>query len=312
MKKKIMTVTLNPCIDKTITLNGFCEGGLNRASDVRVDAGGKGVNVAKVLKQLDADVLAVGALGDSGSEKLLRELKERGITADFLTISGETRTNYKLFDRVRGQVTEINEPGFSVGEEEIQGMISLIEKHLPQVDVMVLAGSLAPGFPKELYGSLTRLARSYGTKVIVDADGESFSSALKAGPYAIKPNRFELEQFFGKTLSSDEELLCCGRALLEKGVSLVAISLGADGAVYVTKNEAFRVKLAPVKCQSTVGAGDSMVAAIASCISEGTDLKALASMASAAGTATASKPGTEVCTQEELQAYQKLLTIIKM
>lgn len=312
MKKTIMTVTLNPCIDKTIILNGFCEGGLNRAESVRTDAGGKGINVSKVLKRFEAETLAVGVMGQDGSEAILSELKNREITCDFLSVSGTNRTNYKLQDKEKSQVTEVNEPGFTVSKEDAEQTVSLIKQYLPQVGVMVLAGSFAPGFSTDIYKQLILLAKEQGVPVILDADGDAFSQALEACPYAVKPNRFELEQFFGKPLRTDEDLLQSGRKLIEMGISLVVISLGGEGAMYVTKDAALRVFLAPMACQSTVGAGDSMVAAVAHSLATGKDLYALAKMASAAGTVTASKPGTEVCTLEEVTEYQEKLEIIAL
>ncbi len=309
--KKIITVTLNPCIDKTITINGFLTGGLNRAESVRCDAGGKGINVAKVLKGLGADVLALGVLGEGG-KTVLSELSRRQIVADFVTVRGETRTNYKLFDSEKAQITEINEPGFSVGAAEREMVMRHLASHMKEAEIMVLAGSVAPGFSKQIYKELALLGAQNGVRVIVDADGESLSSALEAVPYAIKPNRFELEQLFGKTLASEQALIDCGRTLLARGISLVVISLGGDGALYLTAERTLRVTLEPVRCLSTVGAGDSMVAAIAQSLAEGYDLNDLAKMASAAGTATAMKPGSEVCTKEELEECFSKITVTEL
>lgn len=308
--KKIITVTLNPCIDKTITINNFAEGGLNRAESVRCDAGGKGINVAKVLKGFGAGVLALGVLGEQGSKTVLSELSHRQIAADFVLVPGETRTNYKLFDRKKEQITEVNEPGFSVSTADVDAVIKRLAAHLKEADVMVLAGSVPPGFSKQIYKDLACLGAENGVKVIVDADGESFSSALEAAPYAVKPNRFELEQLLGKPLLTEQALIDGGRTLLARGVSLVVISLGGDGALYLTKDRTLRVTLAPVHCLSTVGAGDSMVAAIAQSLAQGYDLAELAKMASAAGTATAQKPGSEVCTKEELiECFSKISVV---
>ncbi|MBR7164419.1 MAG: 1-phosphofructokinase [Clostridia bacterium] len=312
MKKQILTVTLNPCIDKTIILESFCEGGLNRAESARSDAGGKGINVAKVLKRFDAGVLAVGILGEGGSEAVTGELDKRGICHDFVLVPGATRTNYKLQDKAKGQVTEVNEPGFFVNEKALNETVSLIKKYLPETGVMVLAGSLAPGIDADIYKQLILLAKEQGVPVILDADGTAFREALEAAPFAVKPNRFELEQLSGKTLATDEELLAYGRSLLERGISLVVVSLGAQGAMYITEHESLRVTLAPIECQSTVGAGDSMVAAVAHSIVQKKDLVSLAKTASAAGTVTASKPGTEVCTLAEVMAYQEQIQVITL
>ncbi len=312
MKKEIMTVTLNPCIDKTITIEDFSEGGLNRIRKVRTDAGGKGINVAKVLKRFGAEVVALGVLAEGGRERITSELDQREISHDFLVFPGENRTNYKIFDSKKEQVTEMNETGFLVSEAQLKLIEANIQKHLPECSVMVLAGSLAPGIPKDFYKRLILLAKDYGVRVILDADGEALVRGLEAGPYAIKPNGFELEQLVGKNLDTTEELLACGKELLQGGVTLIAVSQGGEGAVYMTEEEALKVKLYPITCQSTVAAGDSMVAAMAYSLVEEKTLPELARLSSAAGTITASKPGTEVCTLEEVLSYQEKLTLSEL
>ncbi len=312
VKQKIMTVTLNPCIDKTITINGFCEGGLNRTESVRTDAGGKGINVAKVLRGFEADTLAVGIMGNCGHDVLLNELTKRDIQHDFLFAEGTVRTNYKLFDREKKQVTEINETGFTVTPETQEDFVKLIEKYLLKTAVLVLSGSLAPGIPKAFYARLIRLAHDYQVKTILDADGEALAYGIEAAPYVIKPNLFELEKLYGKPFENKKELFDFADSILSNGVSSIVLSLGGDGALYLTQEETLRVHLKPIVCQSTVGAGDSMVAATAYSILNQQDLFSLAKLASSAGTVTASKPGTEVCTHEEVLAYQKQLTVEKV
>lgn len=312
MKQTIMTVTLNPCIDKTITLRGFCEGGLNRTESVRTDAGGKGINVAKVLRRFKAETLAVGIMGDGGHEVLLQELTKRQIPHGFLFTEGQVRTNYKLLDSEKEQMTEINETGFSVSRKVQEDFVSLLEKHLPETAVLVLSGSLAPGIPKNFYARLIRLAHEFHVKTILDADGEALAAGIEAAPYMIKPNLFELEKLYGKPFEDEKELFAFTDSILAKGVSLIALSLGGDGALYLSQDESWRVGLAPIICQSTVGAGDSMVAAAAFSVLGQRDLYSLAKLASSAGTITASKPGSEVCDLEEVLAYQEQLTVEKI
>ena len=175
--------------------------------------------------------------------------------------------------------------------------------------VMVLAGSVAPGIPKDIYRHLTHLAAQHEVQVILDADGQALVAGLEAKPFVIKPNLYELEQLHGGSFESDEALYAYGRELIAGGVGLIVLSMGGDGAVYMTKEAGWRVKLAPIVCQSTVGAGDSMVAATAYSLAEGASLEELAKTASAAGTVTASKPGTEVCRLEEVLAYREKLSL---
>ena len=312
MQKTIITVTLNPCLDKTITLDGFCEGGLNRAEAVRTDAGGKGINVAKVLARFGSRPLALGFLGQNGRRPILEELENRGIAHDFCVTEGNTRTNYKLFDRAKQQVTEVNEPGFAVEEPNIREFTAKLEEKLQNASALVLAGSCPTGVTAGFYGRLTELARQYRVKTILDADGDRLAAGLSAKPYAIKPNRFELEQLHGGAFDDDAAMYAYCRKLLDSGVGLIVLSMGSDGAAFLQNDEAWRVHLAPVSCQSTVGAGDSMTALTAYGLERGLSLSELARLATAAGTMTASKPGTEVCTAEEVQEYKKKLRLEKI
>lgn len=312
LKNRVITVTLNPCIDKTLELADFCEGGLNRVQNLRRDAGGKGINVAKVVKNFGTDVLCMGFLGAEGGSAVTDELERRQIAHSFLILPGETRTNYKLFNQTKAEITEVNEPGFSVTAKDAEALLAALEKALPEAGVLVLSGSAAPGTPPELYGRILSLAAGQGVKTILDADGERLSAGLGARPTVIKPNLFELEQLCGEKISSERELLSCGRWVLDRGIELLVVSMGAEGAVFLTGNEALRVRAAKIRCQSTVGAGDSMVAALACGLLRGTALPELARMASTAGSITASKPGTEVCTEEEVLQCMEQLTAEKL
>ncbi len=306
---KIITVTLNPCIDKTIILKSFCEGGLNRSEHVRQDVGGKGINVGKVLRNFGLDVLAMGIAGNRNRTILLDELEERGIAHQFLSVSGENRTNYKIFDANKGQITEINEPGFVVSEQELEQFTHLLEKELPNARLLVLSGSVARGIFPDVYGQFIALAKNHGVKTVLDADGELLHRGLSFKPFAIKPNLYELEQYCGKKLNTINEILSCGREILERGISFLAISLGREGAIFMNQDEAWHAVPDKILCKSTVGAGDSMVAAMCYALSEGLPLKEMAQLATAAGTVTASKEGTEVCHYKEVLAWLNKITM---
>jgi len=308
IRQKIVTVTLNPCIDKTMKVNGFCEGGLNRVEEVRSDAGGKGINVAKVLKYFNAEVLATGIMGKQGSDVLVSEITERKIEHRFLTVPGITRTNYKLYNKVTKQITEINEPGFNVSEKEKEGFLSLLKEQLGNTEILVLSGSVAPGISTDIYKELTTLAKAKGIRTVLDAEGERFQKGLEAVPFAVKPNLYEMELYIGRKISGMNDLLLCGETIIKQGIELLAVSMGADGAVFMTKDERYYVKPPAVQCRSTVGAGDSMVAAIAYGLSQKMSIKETACLATAAGTVTATKEGTQVCSLPEVTDFlEKLL-----
>lgn len=308
MGHKIITVTLNPCIDKTITINGFIEGGLNRAEEVRTDAGGKGINVAKVLKNLGCEVLATGVMGHQGSDNILAELAERQIEHRFLKVPGTTRTNYKLYNKETKKITEVNEPGFEIKARDKEAVFTLLNKELDEGDILVLSGSAAPGCSTEIYKELILQSKKKRVRVVLDADGERLQKGLEAAPFAAKPNLYELELFLGRKISDISDVVACGQTILDQGIELLVVSLGAEGAVFMTKQERYYVKPPVVQCRSTVGAGDSMVAAIAYGLAENMSIKAMAGLATAAGTVTATKEGTQVCDFYEVQAFlEKLL-----
>lgn len=300
MNKRVITVTLNPSMDKTVTLQSLKVGGLNRLSDIRFDAGGKGNNVARILKSFGIQVTATGFIAGDIGEKIIKDLEHRGIRSDYVEVAGDTRINMKVVDLELRQTTEFNEPGFYVEPEQTERLKEKIRELSRNADLLVLGGSIPSGVGESIYGDLIRIAAEAGIPAILDAEGAAFQEGLKAVPYAVKPNLYELEQWAGKSLASDREIVEAAKQMLDYGVSIVIVSMGGDGSIVIGKDEAYRLRPFPVKVQSTVGAGDSMVAVLASGILDREPLRKLAMLTSAAGTITASKPGTEVCTFDEV------------
>lgn len=259
----VVTVTMNPAIDKTVEIDRFEHGGLNRIKSVEWDAGGKGINVSKVISVLGGKIVATGFLGETGSEAVEKVLKEYDITSDFIKVEGETRTNMKILENT-GEVTELNEPGPVVTEEKMNQLIEKLEGYANEETIFVLAGSIPAKIDKNVYRTIIERVHRKGAKVFLDADGEVFKNALEVKPDIIKPNRIEIEQFYHMDYrASDSELVHMGEKLLEKGVEFVTISLGQMGAIFLTKDKKYECSGLSVKSSSTVGAGDAMVAAIA-------------------------------------------------
>ncbi len=299
--RKIVTVTLNPSIDKTITVDGWTQFGLNRALRTRVDAGGKGINVAKVLKDFGANVLVTGLIAGNQGEFLLNRLHDAKIAVDFLEIAGETRTNLKIFDESVHKMTELNETGFWVAEEALEEYRRRFQQAMAQTDVVVLSGSLPPGVPKRFYAECIEIAKLHGVQTILDADGEALAAGIQAIPYAVKPNLHELEMLTGKQFISKAEVAAAAQALIQTGIAVVIVSMGADGAVVVGREEAFQVDSWDIPVKSATGAGDSMVAALAYSLVQQATLYDISKITTAAGTITASKEGTQTCTWKEVQ-----------
>lgn len=301
MNSSVVTVTLNPALDKTVTIHGLQFGGLNRVQQMRLDPGGKGINVAKVLNQFGVSVTATGFIAGSQGRFLLKQLEQQQIKTDFLEIQGETRTNLKIYDELAKITTEINEPGFTVHPEDLQVYRQKLLILFHHASVLVVGGSLPPGVPEDIYREYIQMANELGVKTILDADGVSFQEGIKGKPFAIKPNRFELEQWVGHELKTESEVVAAGKQLLKTGVSIVVVSMGAEGSIVMNEHEAFRVHPFPITPKSTVGAGDSMVAALVYSLLNGKSLKDTAVWATTAGTVSASKSGTQVCTLPEVQ-----------
>lgn len=258
----IITVTMNPAIDKTADMEHFEHGELNRLKNILLDAGGKGINVSKTIKELGGETVATGFIGGSGGVLIEKILKEQGIQADFIEIKNEIRTNLKIVE-TDGYVTELNEPGPYISSHELELLTAKLLDYANKDALFVLAGSIPNGIDKSIYKTLTQKLKEKGAKVFVDADGELFIQALEAGPDIIKPNRAELEGYFHKDYRVDEtELIGMGQKLLDKGIGMVAISLGQMGALFLAKEKILKCPGLKVDAHSTVGAGDAMVAAL--------------------------------------------------
>ncbi|MDR0376524.1 MAG: 1-phosphofructokinase [Spirochaetaceae bacterium] len=296
----IVTVTLNPALDKTAAVDVMRPNALNRLRDITVDAGGKGVNVSDMIKALGGRTLAAGFAGGYVGDELLARITERGIEHDFVRIKAMTRINLKVMD-AGGRLTELNEPGPVILSEEWEALEKKLSSLAAPENIFVLSGSLPRGIPADTYQRLCVALRSAGARVFVDADGEALRLALEAPPDYIKPNRYELLQYFGVENEGGE---CAGdridayltgllRRLLDRGVSLAALSLGPEGALFVSPEAAWRAGALAVPVRSTVGAGDCMVGALAFGIEQGFPLERCLALSLAASAGAVAADGTQ-------------------
>lgn len=259
----IITVTMNPAIDKTVEIEQLVPNGLNRIQKVEYDAGGKGINVSKTIHELGGESLAMGFLGGNTGKTIENVLTSWNVRHDFIWVDGETRTNTKVFEK-SGGVTELNEPGPVISDVQVEELIRKICGYTDKETLVVLAGSIPAGVNKNIYATITERVHEKGGSVLMDADGELFRSALKASPDIIKPNQLELEEYIGADYKlSMEELKDLAEKFQANGIRTVAISMGKAGAMIVRDKFAARCPALSVKAHSTVGAGDAMVAALA-------------------------------------------------
>ena len=264
----VVCVALNAAIDLTIEVSGLRVGEVNRAQRAQQDAGGKGINVASCMADYGVKVAVTGQLGRDNPALFESLFDDKGIDNRCLYLDGYTRVNTKVVDPGQGQTTDINLPGALLSAEQIEAQIDRLKAILnelsPTVQWVVLSGSLPPGWPADTYATLIRHVHALGGKVMLDTSGQPLSDALKATPDSVKPNRDELAEHLGRPLENVSEVVKAARSLLKesRNMSLVAVSMGSEGAVFVSPANAVLAHPLEVDLISSVGAGDAMVAGI--------------------------------------------------
>lgn len=260
-------MTLNPSVDIKYTLDYFSIDEVNRVDQVIKTAGGKGLNVSRVLKQLDAEVGATGFLGGELGEFIRSELKKECIVDLFVPISGKTRNCIAVIHE--GMQTEILESGPVIQDEEIEQFLSNFIKILPQVDLVTISGSLPKGVPTNFYQRIIELCSQHEKLVLLDTNEKLLDASLKgrAKPYLIKPNREELAGFLGREINSQEDLMVALEDQAFQDIEWVVVSLGSKGAMIKHQESIYNVQIPKVEAVNPVGSGDSVIAGFASGLS---------------------------------------------
>ncbi len=289
----IYTVTLNPAIDKTVEIPGFAAGKVNRVQTLREDAGGKGINVSKCLKALGTESVAAVILAGETGNRLTELLKQEGVAVLPVQTSGQTRTNLKIIAPDLGENTDINEPGPQVGQTQLRQLLVRICQRIRPGDIVVLSGSLPVGAPQDTYRLWIERFHELGARVLLDADGACLAEGIQAKPELIKPNETELARLLRRQLETEGQIIAAGRELLAKGVTNVVISLGEKGALFLWQDGFYRAKSLPVSVHSTVGAGDSVVAAMAYGMEKDLTKQEQIALAMAMGAASVMQSGTQ-------------------
>ncbi|MCE1237390.1 MAG: 1-phosphofructokinase [Hyphomicrobiales bacterium] len=285
----VVTLTLNPAIDLTVTVDTLRIGDVQKATAAQSNVGGKGVNVAGCLADWAVKVTATGVLGRFNDDGFVEFFRAKGIADAFIRAPGETRTNVKIVESRRGVTTDVNLPGLTVDRVLVEATRRRALADLAVGDVAVLAGSLPESLPADAWAGLAADLAAAGARVVLDTSGAPLAAALASDapalPHAVKPNRAELEGLVGRALPTEADLAAAARALLARGVRLVVVSLGADGALFVDAETAIAARLPAKTVLSTVGAGDAMVAGLVAGLVEDAPLERLARLAVAFATA---------------------------
>lgn len=307
----IVTFTPNPSIDRTVAFAELRRGAVNRASSSRIDPGGKGVNVARALTANGAAAVAVLPVGGPEGHLLEELLTDAGVARHGVPIRESVRLNVTAVE-ADGTTTKLNEPGPRIDETELRLLLDAVTACVESAgrgDVWVVAcGSLPPGAPDDLYARLVRSAREAGAKVAVDSSGAPLRPAVAAAPDLIKPNRVELEELVGASLTTLGDVIDAAADLVARGVGTVAVSLGRDGAVLVDGDTAVHARASIARPRSTVGAGDCMLAGLLHGLSTGADAANALRTGVLWGAAAVRLPGSRVPGPADLDGIPITLT----
>lgn len=308
----ILTVTLNAAIDKRYVVESFAQGEVNRVKECSYVPGGKGLNVSKPAAIYGARVVATGFLGGHAGNYIEDALKPFGITSAFYHVEGESRSCINIWDEEKHVQTEFLEPGFTLTEADFQGFLEKFTELVKEADVVAMSGSVPRGLDGTAYQRLVKIVKDAGKKVILDTSGKLLEMGIEALPTMIKPNIDEIRMLTGKHCDDIRDIIEAARAVHEKGVEIVAVSLGGDGSIVVSDEGVFRAVVPKINAVNTVGCGDSMIAGFALGLSEGLSMDEILRKASAISAAAAMREETGFFVREDMEAILPKVQIEKI
>ena len=303
----VYTLTLNPAVDYYIDMNNFEEGELNKVNNAYTLAGGKGINVSKVLKNFNVDSIALGFCGGFTGDYIKKHLKEYGIKENFIYLEEDTRINIKL--KTEKTESEIAGKYPNVPKEKSDELLTFINKNIKENDILVLSGSVPNSVSSSIYKEIINKSCK-NIKIILDARDEAFKIAVKEKVFLTKPNKKELGEYFNKTIETTEDIIKYAKELIKEGSENVIVSLGKEGSVLVTKDEVYIGNAPEGKLISSVGSGDSMVAGIVYGLSKNLSLSDAYKYAIASGSSTACSEG--LTTFENMNNFLEKVEIKKI
>ena len=308
----ISTVTLNPALDKTVYVPKFTCNGTNRVTKVEVDAGGKGINCARMLMELGVETKAVAFLGGHAGDYIRMVMDRAGIPLVSVSTTRPTRTCIAVEEATGAPPTTLNERGGPIEHSELVELLEMAKNVARESDYMVFGGSVPLGVNPDIHNALIQIARGGGAKAVLDADGDALREGLKAKPFMIKPNREEAEQALGKEFGSKSDVARGALAFAEMGIELVVISLGQQGAIACYEGWIYDVIPPEVKCISTIGSGDSLIAGVLCGLLDGAGIEDALKLGCAAGAATAMSNGADIGHKSDVDAILPQVKISRL
>jgi len=307
MHSNIVTVTFSPCIDKSTSIKQLCPDKKLLCAAPKLEPGGGGINVARAIKKLGGVATAVFPSGGYTGKYFNHLLAKEDIPSIVIETQNETRENIIVLDEAANAQYRFGMPGTALSEAEWRSCLQAVDE-MEHISFLIASGSLPPGVPHDVYAMLAKIAKNKHAKFIVDTSGEPLKKALEQGVYLLKPNLGELSFLAGKNELQKNEVEAAAKLTIEKGLcEVMVVSMGADGAMVVTKKETLIIRPPQVKRKSTVGAGDSMVAGIVYYLSEGKTIIEAVQYGVACGTAATMNTGTELCNKNDVEALFEII-----
>lgn len=302
----VTTVTLNPCIDRTVFLDELKVGATNKVKSSRSDPSGKGINTSVVLNNLNVSTFCVGINYKNGAI-LTDFLDSQGIPYDFAIQSGSLRTNIKL---LHGNVmTELNELGDHVDSKTLSICEEKIISIASKSDIIVFSGSVPSGVPQDFYAKMISKVRRDGLQIILDASGAMLKNSITSGIFMVKPNIAELSELCGTGLSSESQIISAARSLISQGIQYICVSLGEKGAMLISDRQVYFSPALKLDIQGLQGAGDSMVGGICLAMRDKLPAEDMLKYGCAAASASITKPGTSLCSLWDFSSYLPLIHV---
>jgi 1-phosphofructokinase family hexose kinase len=308
----IYTLTPNPAVDRELTVPAMEFDSVLRATESRIDFGGKGFNVSRLLKGMDAPSIAIGFLAGNAGELLQNGLRSLGIGTDFVWVPGETRTNVSIVTQAHDHYIKVNEKGPLVDAVKQQELLDKIDSLAKHGEWWVLSGSTPPGIADDFYARVVGVLNKHGAFAILDTTGESLRIGCAEKPFLVKPNAEEIHALTGLPVNTPAEIDKAAAELCRIGAQNVVVSMGKEGALLHAPDATWFTHSPKIQEKNPIGAGDSMVGGLVWALSQGIQLKEALGWGVASGAATASLSGTEVGTRPLIQELFKQVRFEKL
>lgn len=301
MSKTILTLTVNPAVDRIVIVDRLVFEDRAYILSTTETAGGRGINAARVLTTLGANVIAITPSGGEGGRKFEEQLRLDGFGKEIVKIRKNIRTNLTISDR-QGLSVKLNERGDALSQPELNRILKAVEKLLPEASWLMLCGSLPPGVDSHFFAKLIKLAAKHKVETLLDTDGDALLYGVEAEPTIVKPNQSEAERLLNRALITRSNSIEAVRHIKAMGAKHAVLSLGSRGVVAASEDEVLEVLPPRVEALSPIGAGDAAAAAIVWALDRGDSFREALRWGVSAGTASSMLPGTSLATLEQIQA----------